>query len=110
MPKEHRNDLAGLRLQFWVKLANVKESFMQCEEYNSRTGSKISANHLAGPCWEEPIIDKIGLSGMFSLCVLGKPYIRSHCEPDKCRTKRALKYVKIMLPLFHAVVAVLNVS
>ena len=61
-------------------VANVKESFAQCEEYNFRTGTKISANHLASSCWEEPIIDKIGLSGMFSLCVLGKPYIRGSCE------------------------------
>ena len=66
--KEHRNDLAGSSLQFWIKLANVKESFTQCEEYNFRTGTKISANYLASSCWEEPIIDKIGLSGMFSLC------------------------------------------
>ena len=61
--------------------SHVKESFTQCEEYNFRTGTKISANHLASSCWEEPIIDKIGLSGMFSLCVLGKPYILGRCEP-----------------------------
>ena len=76
MSKEHRNDLAGSRLQFWIKLANVKESFTQCEEYNFRIGTKISANHLAILFWEEPIIEKIGLSGMFSLRFLGKPYIR----------------------------------
>ena len=74
MSKEHRNELAGSRLQFWIRLANVKESFTQCEEYDFRTGTKISANHLASSFWEEPIIDKIGLRGMFSLCVLGKPY------------------------------------
>ena len=47
MSKEHRNDLAGSRLQFWIKLANVKESFTHCVEYNFRTGTYISANHLA---------------------------------------------------------------
>ena len=57
------------------------ESFTQYEEYNFRTGTKIPANHLTSLCWEEPIIDKIGLSGMLSLCVLGKPYIRGRCEP-----------------------------
>ena len=81
MSKEHRNELAGSRLQFWIKLANVKESFTQCEEFNCRTCAKISANHLASSCWEEPIIDKIGLSRMFSLCVLGKPYILGRYEP-----------------------------
>ena len=73
MSKEHRNDLAGSRLQFWIKFANLNESFTQCEEYNFRTGTKISADHLASSCGEEPIIDKIGLRGMLSLCVLGKP-------------------------------------
>ena len=81
MSKVHRNALAGSRLQFWIKFANVKESFTQCEEYSFRTGAKISANHFASSCREEPIIDKIGLSGMFSLCVFGKPYIRGRCEP-----------------------------
>ena len=81
MSKEHRNVYAGSRVQFWITLANVKESFTQCEELNFRTGTQIFANHLASSCWEEPIIDKIGLSGMFSLCVLGKPYIRGRCEP-----------------------------
>ena len=81
MSKEHRNGLAGSRLQFWIKLANVNESFTECEEYNFRTGAKIYANHLASSCWEEQIIDKIGLSRVFSLCVLGKPYIRGRCEP-----------------------------
>ena len=66
MSKEHRNDLAGSRLQFWIKLANVKESFTQCEGYNIRTGAKSSAKHLANSCWEEQIMDKICLSGMFS--------------------------------------------
>ena len=66
MSKEHRNDLAGSRLQFWIMLANVKESFTQCKEYNFRTGAKSSANQLANLCWEEQIIDKICLSGMFS--------------------------------------------
>ena len=80
MSQEHRNDLAGSRLQFWIKLPNVKESFTQCEEYNVRTGTKISANHLASSC-AEPIIDKIGLSGTISLCFLGKPYICGHGEP-----------------------------
>ena len=47
MSKEHRNDLAGSRLQFWIKLANVKESFTQCEEYKFRTCTKLSANHLS---------------------------------------------------------------
>ena len=47
MSKDHRNDLVGSRLQSWIKLANVKESFTQCEEYNFRTGTKISAKHLA---------------------------------------------------------------
>ena len=81
MSKEDRNVLAGSRSQFWIKLANVKASFTQCEEYNFRTGAKISATHLASSCWEEPNIDKIGQSGMFSLCGLGKPYIRGRCEP-----------------------------
>ena len=31
MSKEHRNAFASSRLQFWIKLANVKESFMQYE-------------------------------------------------------------------------------
>ena len=61
--KKHRNVSAGSRLQFWIKFANV------------------SANHLASSCWEEPIIDKIGLSGILSLCVLGNPYIHDRCEP-----------------------------
>ena len=43
--KEHRNVMAGSRLQFWIKLVNVKESITQCGEYNFRTGAKISANH-----------------------------------------------------------------
>jgi len=81
MSKDYRNVLAGSRLQFWIQLANVKASFTQFEEYNFKTGTKISANHLASSCWEEPIIDKIGVSGMFSLCALGKPYIRGRCEP-----------------------------
>ena len=69
MSNEHSDDLA-----------NVKESFTQYEGHNIRTGTKISANHLARSCREEPIKDKIGLSGMFSLCVLGKPYIRGRSE------------------------------
>ena len=69
MSKEHRNVLAGSRLQFWIKLGNVKESFMQWEVYNSRTGAKISASHLARLCWEEPIINTIDLRGIFSLFV-----------------------------------------
>ena len=81
MSKEHRNDLAGSIFQFWIKLANLKEPFTQCEEYNFRTNAKLSASHLASLCWEEPIIDKIGLSGMFSVCVLGKPYSRGRYEP-----------------------------
>ena len=73
MSREHRNVLAGSRLQYWIKLANVKESFTPYEVYNFRTGDKIAANHLASSCSDEPIIDKIGLSGMFSLCGFGKP-------------------------------------
>ena len=72
--------MPGSRLQFWIKFANVKESFMQCEEYSFRTGADISANHFARLCWEEPIIDKIGLSGIFSVCVFGKQYICGRCE------------------------------
>jgi len=34
------------------------EMFWQCEVENFRTGAKISANHLAPSCWEEPIIDR----------------------------------------------------
>ena len=56
MSKEHRNVLAGSRLQFWIKFANVKESFRQCEEYSFRTGAKISANHFASSCWEKPFM------------------------------------------------------
>ena len=81
MSKEHRNVLAGSKLQFWIKLVNVKESFMQCEEYNVRTGTKISSTNFAKSCWEEQIIDKIILNWMFSLCVLGKPYICGRCKP-----------------------------
>ena len=62
MSKEHRNDLTGSRLQFWIKLANVKEYLLQCEEYNFRTGTKISANNLASSCSEETTIDKIKLT------------------------------------------------
>ena len=54
--KGHRNDLVSLRLQFWKRLANVKESFTQREEYNFRTGTKIFANNLASSCWEESIL------------------------------------------------------
>ena len=50
MSKEHRNVLAGSKLQFWIKLANVNESFTECEEYNFRTGTKISANYVASSC------------------------------------------------------------
>ena len=50
MSKEHGNFLAGSRLLFWIKLANVNESFPECEEYNYRTGAKVSANHLASSC------------------------------------------------------------
>ena len=32
MSIEHRNALAGSILQFWINLANVKESFMRSEE------------------------------------------------------------------------------
>ena len=81
MSKEHKHVLAGSRLQLYIRLANVKKSLTQCHVYNFRTGAKISANRLASSCWEEPIIDKIGLSGTFSLCVFGKPYIRGRCEP-----------------------------
>ena len=80
MSKEHRNVLAGSKLQFWITLANAKESFTQCEEHNFGTGAKISANRLACSRWEEPIIVKIGLSWVFSLCLLGKPYIHGCCE------------------------------
>ena len=38
MSREQRNDLAGSRLQFWMKVATVKESCTQCEENNFRTG------------------------------------------------------------------------
>ena len=48
-----------------AKLANAKESLTQYEDYNFRTGAKISVSHLTSSCKEEPIIDKIGLSGMF---------------------------------------------
>ena len=58
MLKEHRNVLAGSTSQFWIKLANVEESFTQREECNFRSGTKISANHVAPLCWEEPIIDR----------------------------------------------------
>ena len=68
MSKEHINVLAGRRLQYWIKLAYVKEFFMHCEEYNVSTGAKISANYLASSCWEEPIIAKMGLSGVFPVC------------------------------------------
>ena len=50
MSKEHRNVLAGSRLQFWIKLANVNEFFTEYEEYTFRTGAKISANHIASSC------------------------------------------------------------
>ena len=40
---------------------------MQCVEYNFRTSTKISVNHLISLCWEEPIIDEIGLSGVVLL-------------------------------------------
>ena len=52
------------------KVSNVKEPSMQCEDYNFRTGTKISANRFASSCWEEPIINNIGLCRVFSLCVL----------------------------------------
>ena len=67
MSKQHRNDFAGSRLLVRIKFANVKKSFAQCEKYNLRTGTKTSASHLASSCWEEPIIDKVSLSGTFSL-------------------------------------------
>ena len=41
MSREHRDDLAGSRLQLLIKLANVKESFTQCEEYNFKLNKKI---------------------------------------------------------------------
>ena len=52
MSKEHRNVLAGSRLQFWIKLANVNESFTEYEEYNFRTGIifSMSRNVAAFSC------------------------------------------------------------
>ena len=58
MSEEHKHVLLGSRLQFWIKSANAMESLMQFEEYNFRTGTKLSANHLASSCWEEPTINK----------------------------------------------------
>ena len=61
--------------------ANVNESFMQLVENCSSTGCKMLASHLASSWWEEPTMERIGLNGVPSLCVLGNPYIRSLCEP-----------------------------
>jgi len=38
-------------------------------------------SHLAGRCWEEPVIDNIGRNGISFLCVFGKPYMRGCREP-----------------------------
>ena len=43
---------------------------MQCSECSCTTGSSISASHLAKLCWAEPTIDRIGLNGVLSLCIL----------------------------------------
>ena len=61
--------------------ANVNESFMQLVENCSSTGCKMLASHLASSWWEEPTMDRIGLNGVPSLCVLGNPYIHGLCEP-----------------------------
>ena len=49
MSKEHRSVLTGSILQFSIKFVHRKEF---------GTGTNISANHLASPYREEPIIDK----------------------------------------------------
>ena len=51
MSKEHRNVLAGSRLQFWIKLANVNESFTE----------SFTEFHLFS--WNLQIIMVIGLIG-----------------------------------------------
>ena len=41
--KEHRNVKAGSRLQFWTKLANVNEYFMEREEYTFKSMKSINS-------------------------------------------------------------------
>ena len=61
--------------------ANVKESFTQNPEKNSRTGLRHSTSHLATECWTEWHIERIGCRGTSGLCILGNPYILGLCDP-----------------------------
>ena len=63
-------------------LAKEKESSMQVEEYNLRTGLRILESHFAKECWAEPVMDKIGRRGTSFLWVFGRPYILGRCEPE----------------------------
>ena len=79
--------------------ANVNESFMQLVENCSSTGCKILASHLASSWWEESTMDKIGLNGVPTLCVLGNPYIRGLCEPVGLGLPNVLEFQESSLNL-----------
>ncbi len=44
-------------------------------------GSKPSESHFPSWCWAKPTMDKIGLSGILCLWILGRPFIRGRCKP-----------------------------
>ena len=48
-----------LMSRFWIVLANIKESDMQCDKNHSNTGCNRSANHLPSSWWDEPVIISI---------------------------------------------------
>ena len=60
---------------------NAKVSLTVNVEYLLTTGCRISASHLASSCWGELIIERMGLSGMSALCILGMLYILGRVEP-----------------------------
>ena len=55
--------------------------FIGSHQAGVKTTKSSTDSPLASSCWDEPIADKIILSGTDGLRTLRGPYILGHCEP-----------------------------
>ena len=73
--KEHRNDLAGSRLKFSIKLANVKESFV---EYPRSTGVLQEASHCVAIRHNTGCVEEVTNAIMAIWRYIGSTYQEPH--------------------------------
>ena len=76
--EELRKTEVGSNFEFLTMLAKVNESHMPLLEEKVRTGSRRAERYLASRCCAESVINRMDQGGTSFLCVLGRPYMRSH--------------------------------